>query len=183
MRVKQRQASSRDTSCAQPSGAVGFLGLGLFALLAGLQPGCDGGGASSGAGGNECGAFELTEEEAEHACAHLDEGPFGELASGEPLANLHMLYTVTLEASGDAYVASLPFVPRESSVHAFLVLEADVPLRVVSGGSELCLVGDEPDGCDGLSAASLVDLERNQEVTLEIGPTSNAPVRLLAERQ
>lgn len=181
MRVKQRQASSPKAK-RSVAGCGSAVVAALAFLLAGVQSGC---GESSGAGGGDgaCGAFALSEDETKHACAHVDEGPFGELASGEPLANLHMLYTVTLEPSGDAYVASLPFVPRESAVHAFLVLDADVPFRVLQGDTELCLEPDEPDGCAELSAAHLVDLDRNQEVTIEIGPTSSPTVRLLAERQ
>ncbi len=165
-------------------GSTGVLALfALFGLFAVMQSSCSDSSDAGGGGSGVCGGFALTEEEAEHACAHLVEGPFGELANGEPLANLHMLYTVTLEPSGDAYVASLPFVPRESAVHALIVLEAGVPVRILQGDTELCLEPSEPEGCADISAAHLVELDRNQEVTIEIGPTSSPTVRLVAERQ
>jgi hypothetical protein len=152
-----------------------------LAALASLQSGCSDSEGASGAG--DCGPFALTEEEAEHGCAHLVDGPFGELASGAALDNLHMLYTVTLEQEGPDYAGTLTFIAREAAVHAFVVVEPDVPLRVLAGGTELCLVDDEPEGCDDLSVAHLVELERNQEVTIELGPTSRSTVRILGERQ
>jgi hypothetical protein len=156
-----------------------FAALGAAALGAWQLSACDG----SDAGGEACDDFVLTEEEASHACVHTDDGPFDELGNGEQLGNLHMLYTVSLEPSGSSYAGTVTFIARESAVHAFLLVEDDVPVRVLDGERELCVVVDETDGCDAFASAHLVRLERSEKVTLELGPTSRSSVRVLGERQ
>jgi hypothetical protein len=170
MRVKQRQVSSW----------MAFLA--SLAATAGLQSGCSDA-TGAGGGGDDCGDLEFTEEEAGHACKHVEDGPFGDLASGDELGNLHMLYTLTLDGEGETYSGTLTFIARESAVHAFVLMESGVPLKVRSGETALCLAEDEPDGCDAFKNAHLVELERNAEVVLEIGPTSKSSIRLIAERQ
>jgi hypothetical protein len=130
-----------------------------------------------------CAEYDYTSAEAEHACAHVEDGPFGDLGDGDELSNLHLLYTVELREVDGQYQGELSFVARESAVHAFVFREADLPFAIRSGGEDLCVVEDTTEGCDDYSAAYLAELERNQEVTLVIGPTSQPTVRVVAERQ
>ncbi len=150
--------------------------MGLCALM---QFGCSG--VEDGA--SRCADYELTTEEAEHACVHVVDGPFDDLRSGEQWSNLHMLYTVALESSGTSYAGELKFVARESAVHAFLAVEEGVSVRVADSSGDLCVVEQAPDGCESFASAHLVLLERGKEVTLAVSSDSSTTVRMLAERQ
>jgi len=129
--------------------------------------------------------YEVPAKEVEHSCSHQTEGPYGEVADGDELLNLHMLYTVTLSPTDDGrFAGRYPFTARKTSTHVFYVF-GDAPLAYEDASGEgLCVAGtiDEAD-CDGLDRIELVDLEEGQTIELVVGPYDAPEVELVLERK
>lgn len=164
---------------------VARLGLGLVVALASAcggdsteesaEPGCK----------LEDSDYTLGAEEVDHACRHLDEGPYGELVAGDDLGNLHMLYTVELEAQSDgSYAGSLGFVPRASATHVFYVFEGAELRFHDDTGEPLCVAETiEEVSCETIERAQMLDLVEGQRIELRFAAMTEPTTRILAERR
>jgi hypothetical protein len=129
--------------------------------------------------------YGLDDGEVEHACGHIGEGPYGELAAGEQLGNLHMLYTVALVPDGDGrFSGTLGFVPRATATHVFYAFD-DATLSFHEGeGDALCIARTVEDvACDPIDRALMVDLDEGRTIEVRIAPMDRPTVRILAERR
>ncbi len=128
--------------------------------------------------------YTVTTGEVDHACGHATGGPFGSLQSGDELANLHTFYTLDLseEASG-SYVGTFALTARKTATHSFYwSVPIDVRYRVA--GQDRCVAHTQPTPeCSSLPRLDLVDLADKETVVLEVGPTSEASVAIVAERR
>jgi hypothetical protein len=165
--------------------------LGRFAttLLIAVLSACSGGTGGGGVGETDCQQpdvdYSLSQKQVEHACGHLEEGPYGELVAGDELTNLHMLYTVQLEALADGgYEGSLGFTPRASSTHVFYVFEGAALSFADEAGESLCVAATIEDvDCAGIERAQMIDLVEGQRIELRLTATSEPTTRILAERR
>lgn len=166
---------------ARRAGALPWIAAALAAA------GCGAGDDPSPAGGCriEGRSYEISAGEIDHACGHLADGPFGDLAAGDALTNLHMLYTVALEDRGDgSFGAEIGFTALEATTHVFYHL-ADAPAAYRDeGGEDLCVAATVvPSGCDGIRRVDLIDLDDRQSIRIALGPSPETAVRLVAERK
>ncbi len=128
--------------------------------------------------------YTVSESEVAHACSHAPDGPFDSLQSGEEVANLHTFYTLGLsEEAPGSYVGTFSLTARKTATHSFYwSVPVDVQYRVA--GEDRCVAHSQPTaGCSPLPRLDLVDLVDKETVLLEIGPTSEASVALVAERR
>ncbi|AKT39437.1 hypothetical protein [Chondromyces crocatus] len=159
-------------------------GISISATL--LALGCSGGGngdpLESGCRIDDW-QYEIDEYEINHACSHVDEGPFGEVGADKTLANLHMIYTVRLTDSGDdTYRGEVRFRARRTSPHVFYYPEDVYAAYQGEDGSNSCLAASVfPASCPGLGRADVIDLTEQQTVSIQLGPTERQNIRIMVE--
>jgi hypothetical protein len=129
--------------------------------------------------------YEVPAEEVEHSCSHRTEGPYGEVADGEEVVNLHMLYTLRLTETDDGrFVGRYTFTARETTTHVFYVFAGAALGFEDASGEALCVAATIAEAdCDGLDRIELVDLEEGTPIELVVGPHDAAEVDLVVERK
>ena len=127
--------------------------------------------------------YSLTEKEVTHSCGHLTDGPFDDVAAGEPLDNLHLLYTVTLDAAGDGtFAGTLTYTPRKTATHMVYSFSG-APITYEDASGARC-VATSVSGVSCASAARVdfVDLEEGVPVNFTISAPTET-IQLLLERK
>ncbi|AKT39435.1 hypothetical protein [Chondromyces crocatus] len=153
--------------------------------------------ALAACGGDEHGHEQEHEHETEdgddHACEHLEEGPFqsvtaAEVAASAPaLAQTHVSYEVALVEDGaGSFHGLVTFTPREAAEFAFFSTEEVAMAFQDADGAAVapesaCSTGPCSAGCALVKSKVTVDLE-TATYTLTLGPTTLEQVHVLVEK-
>lgn len=124
-------------------------------------------------------------DEGEHACWHVDNGPYGTVTASESrtpsVDAFHTLYTVKLRPVGEQYTGTFQF--KAFATGDFIVyLSQQVPLTVREADQVVSPVGEKATTtCEGLRHMVGLELTDKVTYTFTLGPTSLQQLRMVTE--
>jgi len=120
----------------------------------------------------------FTRGDIDHACLHVQEGPFAQVSvAGTPadfvpeIRNTHTQYTLGLRAGENGHSATFKYRTTGPTWLYFFFSGANVPVKATASGLPLPVISEPLSGCQGILDGVLVEARSRAEVLVTIGPT------------